>query len=391
MPNSSVGGIYASIANLPRNMCFKKRYTCLLCVVPGPKEPPLTCLNRILEPIVNDLIRCESGFGVQIHGTNSPHDPARIAKVYAQVLFNVSDLPATKKLIGAVGLSSNSFPCHHCSITKKDINEQSAYDWRNLPHKHTPTQLLEASFAYEHATSHERRAAVEAKYGLRFSIMSRLAGFQHAASNPVDPLHNSFLGLVKSFVGMLCRGENDLFEGVLPDGTPRIEAFRQIFEQAYYPGHLGRLPSRVTQQFTSSKKRAGAGLKADQWKRIIQMLPIALFAAWRSEEEATETNDEIPDVDLERDEPIEPTRHPRRQRRSGDDPDAPPPPVIRNRARWFAAAVSLTAGLRILHAHNIALVEAEAAVNDIANTARAILSMNEHLTINWHNAMHYAE
>lgn len=367
MINSSVGAIYASIANLPRNLCFKKRFTCLLCVIPGPKEPPLTCLNRILEPVVDDLQRCEKGFGVQLYETQEAAIP-RVARVCAKVLFNVSDLPATKKLIGAVGLSSNTRPCHHCSISKKDINTFAAYNWFDLPHKHSPSTLLWANFAYEDATTDQRRSQIETRYGVRFSIMSRLSGFDQGASNPVDPLHNSFLGLVRSYVSMLCKAENGLMEGFFADGTARMDVFREVFETAYYPGHLSRLPARVTQQFTSSKKRAGAGLKADQWKRVSQVMVLALWAAWRSEQ----GDDSLEDIE----QPLE-----------EEDPET----VSQDRSRWFNATVSLAAGLRILHAHNIALREAEAAVDDIANTAKEILTLKEHLTINWHNAMHYAE
>lgn len=53
VPGFSVGAIYASILNLPRNMCFKPEYTTLLTVMPG--EPSLSQLNEILRPIVDDL------------------------------------------------------------------------------------------------------------------------------------------------------------------------------------------------------------------------------------------------------------------------------------------------------------------------------------------------
>lgn len=36
---SSVGAIYATVANLPRDVAFKRHNTALLCVIPGPREP----------------------------------------------------------------------------------------------------------------------------------------------------------------------------------------------------------------------------------------------------------------------------------------------------------------------------------------------------------------
>jgi hypothetical protein len=59
MVGYSVGGIYASIGNLPRNMCFKQRYTTLLAVMPGGgSEPSLSQMNKVLKPIVEDLLVC---------------------------------------------------------------------------------------------------------------------------------------------------------------------------------------------------------------------------------------------------------------------------------------------------------------------------------------------
>lgn len=43
----SVGAVYACIANLPREIMFKKKYTALLAVIPGPKEPPGLCMNKV--------------------------------------------------------------------------------------------------------------------------------------------------------------------------------------------------------------------------------------------------------------------------------------------------------------------------------------------------------
>lgn len=58
MPGFSVGGLYASIANLPRDMCLKPRYSALLAVLPGPGEPSLSDINKVLEPVVKDLQVC---------------------------------------------------------------------------------------------------------------------------------------------------------------------------------------------------------------------------------------------------------------------------------------------------------------------------------------------
>lgn len=125
MVRYSVGAVYISLANLPRHLVFKKQYTMLVTVIPGPKEPPTTTLNRILDPIMADLELCEEGFMTHIRGM------AEEQFVQCRLLLNASDVPATKKIIGSVGLSHNKHPCHYCSITKEDINLPEGYDWRS--------------------------------------------------------------------------------------------------------------------------------------------------------------------------------------------------------------------------------------------------------------------
>jgi hypothetical protein len=200
---------------------------------------------------------------------------------------------------------------------------------------------------------------------------------EHAGSSPVDPLHNSFLGIAKAFVNMLFK--HDIFS----EEEDR-QVFMAVFEKACYPGHLGRLPSRITKQFASDRRLAGSGLKADQWKRIIQVLPIALFVALRDPE-----NDQIDDVDQE---PIdfqarEPTPLPngraRKRKRQSD--------VRRNSREWYRVAIMICSALSTLHSHTISIREAMSAVDDLAGASTAILAMGETLTINWHIAMHYVD
>lgn len=150
---------------------FKRRYTALLTVIPGPTEPPLGCFNRILEPIVTDLQFCEKGYALRLDPFSDDISP-----VFARVILNISDLPATKKLIGAVGLSSNTHPCHYCNINKNQLNSPDGYDWRRLPKQHDAATLLRANFAYEDTVSDDyaARQDIESTYGVRFSVMMRL-------------------------------------------------------------------------------------------------------------------------------------------------------------------------------------------------------------------------
>ena len=50
----SVGAIYLSIQNLPRDVCFRPENIILVGVLPGPKEPKKT-INSYLTPLVVEL------------------------------------------------------------------------------------------------------------------------------------------------------------------------------------------------------------------------------------------------------------------------------------------------------------------------------------------------
>lgn len=36
-------------------MCYKQKYTILLALIPGPREPPLTTMNKVLKPIIDEF------------------------------------------------------------------------------------------------------------------------------------------------------------------------------------------------------------------------------------------------------------------------------------------------------------------------------------------------
>ncbi|KAG7531803.1 hypothetical protein FFLO_04108 [Filobasidium floriforme] len=266
--------------------------------------------------------------------------------VVARLLLTVADLPATKKLIGAVSHAHGIHPCHHCGVYNGDLSSPIAYDWRALPPKLlSPKALLGEAFRHEDTRTSAQARLIEDTYGVRYSVLNKLIGMEHSKSAPLDHLHNLYLGLVKSFINILT--QNDMFEGDI-EGRSRAEVFSSIFNQAQYPGHLGKLPSGVTKQMMSGK---AAGLKADQWKRVSQLLVHALSKPRRSDE-----------ADI---------------------------PFKRNRKLWFGAAVSLCSGIRVLDSHKISLSDAEAATEDLAICARTMISLGAKLTINWHNAMHY--
>ena len=57
----SIGGIYLSILNLPRNLRFKREHTLVVGIIPGPHEPDGMQLQNYLRPLVDELVQLYSG------------------------------------------------------------------------------------------------------------------------------------------------------------------------------------------------------------------------------------------------------------------------------------------------------------------------------------------
>jgi hypothetical protein len=356
------------------------------------------------------------------------------------VILIASDTPASKKVLNAAGQFDGQNPCHYCGLPFADFNTVNGYHPGCLPRKGHPSEILRSIFDCKNDPDYQKCKSWE-DYGFRYSEIMKLAGFDPSFTSPLDPMHNSFLGLAMSFVNMLFKNH------LLPD--TQAQAFRDTFSTTEYPSHLGRVPKAVAEQLKwngkgkdtnqeepeeveeqseevddrslsnqqRKKKREeknvvdkekrkreskiGGNLKADHWKRIVQLLPLAMFNAWRIEG----TNDimEMDERDLaeiereykrERNAEIvaaAKSRAPGTSKKRKRKAPPPKPRVSRDRREWYKAGLGLSAALRTLHAHYITEDEAIGAVETLAVVARKLLSLNAHLTINWHAAMHYAE
>ena len=372
-----MGAIYATIANLPREVAFKRKMTALLAIIPGPREPAHAEFAKILEPIVDDFQRCEKGLLIQSQG--------RLINVSCRLLLIASDLPAAKKMLGHVSHNSGPHPCHHCTVTTSQLQTPEAYNLESLP----PClwkEKLKAAFEARTASANRRKEIAKA-FGVHYTPMLKLIGFNHCWTAPPDPMHNTFLGIARAWFAMIMNSK--LFS------SQSRALFGAVFQNASYPSHLGRLPQRIVTQMTrdtesSKERRAGASLKADEWKRAMQVLPVALYMGLK------DSDDKIPDVELG---PM-PKPRGRKRKNGGDDQDqeddetfddVDPLAQRRNPAEIYRITIFICCALQVLHGRSISVEDAEYATRDLSLAAKNILSMGGTLTINWHTAMHYPE
>ena len=96
----SMGAIYLTIMNLPRNVRNRIENVILVGLLPGPHEP--TNLNGYLTPLVNELLDFWKGMKLNVHGSSD-------AKLVRFALLCAScDLPAGRKLCGFVTATYNN-------------------------------------------------------------------------------------------------------------------------------------------------------------------------------------------------------------------------------------------------------------------------------------------
>ena len=101
----SVGAMYLTIQNLPRDIRCKEENVILVGVLPGPSEPKLV-MNSYLSPLVEELKQGWKGFSV-------------LTSEGVQVNIRVAlsciacDIPATRKVCGFIGHHA-SLACNKC-------------------------------------------------------------------------------------------------------------------------------------------------------------------------------------------------------------------------------------------------------------------------------------
>lgn len=101
---------------------MKKRWSILTLITPGPSEPGPEAMQRILKPLVDDLLRFQGGLPMRVAGREG------LVKVHLDVMFTTSDIPALRKLTGAMAYGPKvRYPCNVCWIKREDIPSAAGY------------------------------------------------------------------------------------------------------------------------------------------------------------------------------------------------------------------------------------------------------------------------
>ncbi|KAL1936999.1 hypothetical protein VTO73DRAFT_2039 [Trametes versicolor] len=233
----------------------------LSMIIPGPKETDPDQTQRYVRVLVNELIR------LWHHGIILPtHKHPRGRRIRVILVGVFCDKPAAHKL-GGFGSHAHTFFCTR--------------DWISQKFKATCAAFIKGAFA-DRTDTHHRRMMNEYRnfttknarddyakaYATRWSELARLPYFDLCRMVVVDPMHNLFLGVVKTHFYHIWI-QLKLFRK-----SKELRQLHDILGKLSLPSKLGRLPRLVGEP-------AGGSLTADQWLILATVVgPLALPQLW---------------------------------------------------------------------------------------------------------------
>ncbi|KAJ3016517.1 hypothetical protein NUW54_g789 [Trametes sanguinea] len=261
----SVGAVYITICNNSRSVRFRREETILYCVIPGPGEPTTQQLNQILKPLHAELTRLYDGVLFRLPGEETEEPVTEAMHAY---LSNISsDLPATHKLNGLRGHTSEHLMCDMCeakftSLTIPECFDSSRFqyrdDWRFLKYAHL-----------WHDADEDDHVEIVNKRGVEWSLLDDLPDWLPGRDSPPNFMHAAYLGEAKHVIqGIL--GKGGMFTQRNRHNKPLEKLYAYLGAIRWPPGF-----ARPLQAVTSG------GGKADMWRNFATVLVPGLYAAWQ--------------------------------------------------------------------------------------------------------------
>ena len=160
----SVGVMYFTILNRPREVRYLPKNIIVAGIIPGPKEPE-KIMNTFLQPLVADLQALWEGVYMSMPSQALP------IRIRAALLCISCDIPACRKVCGFLGHNAN-LSCSKCFsfFPGNDGFDFSGYDvlqWLPRSVRHHRENANESKQA-QTATA---RRLLESQHGARYSVL----------------------------------------------------------------------------------------------------------------------------------------------------------------------------------------------------------------------------
>ena len=259
----SVGAIYLTILNLPRQLRYRRENTLVVGIIPGPQEPKLH-MNSYLEPLVEELLKLWKGIEMQ-----TAQD---ICEVKAMLICAACDIPASRKLGGFLGHAAEK-GCSRCLKSFPTERFGDKRDYSGFDRSQWPERLVDDHRKYgmcwKHVITLSKRREIEQVHGVRYTELLRLPYLDTVRFTVVDPIHNILLGSAKLLVTLWKDS------GILSAGN--FDTIQSTIDRFTVPAHIGRIPHKIGSQFSS--------FTADQWKNWTLIYSIIVLKSILPEQE----------------------------------------------------------------------------------------------------------
>lgn len=179
----SCGAIMMFCLNLPYELQHLPENTYFVGITPPPKEPTLTGLTNLLDPV---MARFDYLYRVGKTFRTYRHPEGRHIRV--AILPAIGDLLAMRKALGFAGVGSHRHFCSFCTLHKKDIEELDTSKF--IPRDGTDAKI--AAQDWHDASCKKEKTDTFKKKGVRWSAL-HLLGYR-------DPVKHTILGLMHNWI-----------------------------------------------------------------------------------------------------------------------------------------------------------------------------------------------
>lgn len=184
----SIGVIYLTLLNLPRELRFKRENTIIVGVMPALGKEPKH-VNHYLKPLVEDLKTLWNP-GVPIRTHEHPDG----ITVRAALLAVSCDVPATRKMCGLPGHSAK-LGCSKC-MKKSEGKIWAGFDKNSWPPR-SRSAHVRAIQKLKKCSSQTSYQKMSMEIGYKDTVLLELPYFDTIRMHLIDPMHCLFLGVAK--------------------------------------------------------------------------------------------------------------------------------------------------------------------------------------------------
>ena len=179
--SASCGGIMLFCLNLSPELQQLPENTFFAGITPPPKEPTMTTITAVADPIMDRLKPMWDGQLIKTY-----RHPLGIRK-RAAILARIGDLLAMRKAMGFAGVASHNF-CSFCKLRHADIDDLDYLSWESR----SGPEVLRAAGEWKNADTKKRRKEIYKEHGIRWSS---LHGLPYG-----DPVCHTLLGVMHNWI-----------------------------------------------------------------------------------------------------------------------------------------------------------------------------------------------